>query len=102
MHTRKCLAELVGTFLFLTIGYSSVPAAAAAGVSTLVVVPFAFPLGLLAAIFSVGPTSVGHSTSAVTIAAVLDERTYTTDAIGYILAQVIGAIAAAAVVYVVA
>jgi aquaporin Z len=102
MDTRKYLAELVGTFLFLTIGYSSVPAAAAAGVSTLVVVPFAFPLGLLAAIFAVGHISGGHFNPAVTVAAVLDKRTDTTDAIGYILAQVIGAIAAAAVVYVVA
>ena len=59
MDTRKYLAELVGTFLFLTIGYASVAAAAAAGVSTLLVVPFAFPLGLLAAIFAVGHISGG-------------------------------------------
>lgn len=102
MDTRKYLAELVGTFLFLTIGYASVAAAGAGKVPTLLVVPFSFGLGLLAAIFAVGHISGGHFNPAVTVAAVLDRRTDTTDAIGYILAQVIGAIGAAAVVFVVA
>ena len=102
MDTRKYLAELVGTFLFLTIGYASVAAAGAGSAPGLLVVPFSFGLGLLAAIFAVGHISGGHFNPAVTVAAVLDKRTDTTDAIGYILAQVIGAIAAAAVVFVVA
>ena len=102
MDTRKYLAELVGTFLFMTIGYSSVAAFGAAQVPGLLVVPFSFGFGLLAAIFAVGHISGGHFNPAVTVAAVLDKRTETTDAIGYILAQVIGAIAAAAVVFVVA
>jgi aquaporin Z len=103
METRKYLAELVGTFLFLTIGYLSV--AAIGGSSTtvpaLLVVPFSFGFGLLAAIFAVGHISGGHFNPAVTVAALLDRRTEVTDAIGYILAQVIGAIAAAVVVFVV-
>jgi aquaporin Z len=102
MDTRKYLAELVGTFLFLTMGYASVAAAGAGSVPTLLVVPFSFGLGLLAAIFAVGHISGGHFNPAVTVAAVLDHRTDTTDAIGYILAQVIGAIGAGAVVFVVA
>src|SRR4051812_902129 len=92
MDTRKYLAELVGTFLFLTIGYTSVAAASAGGVPTLLVVPFSFGLGLLAAIFAVGHISGGHFNPAVTVAAVLDGRIETTDAIGYILAQGLGAI----------
>jgi aquaporin Z len=102
MSTRKYLAELLGTFLFLTIGYSSVAAFGAAGVSGLLVVPFAFPLGLLAAIFAVGHISGGHFNPAVTIAMVLDRRTLPMDAVGYIVAQAIGAIGAAAVVLIVA
>jgi aquaporin Z len=102
MDTRKYLAELVGTFLFLTIGYASVAAAGAGTVPGLLVVPFSFGFGLLAAIFAVGHISGGHFNPAVTVAAVLDKRTETTDAIGYILAQVIGAIGAAAVVFAVA
>jgi aquaporin Z len=102
METRKYLAELVGTFLFMTLGYSSVAAFQAGSVSGLLVVPFSFGLGLLAAIFAVGHISGGHFNPAVTVAAVLDKRTTAQDAIGYILAQVIGAVAAAAVVVMVA
>jgi aquaporin Z len=102
MSTRKYLAELLGTFLFLTIGYSSVAAFGAAGASGLLVVPFAFPFGLLAAIFAVGHISGGHFNPAVTVAMVLDKRTLPMDAVGYIVAQVIGAIGAAALVLVVA
>jgi aquaporin Z len=100
MAARSYLAELVGTFLFLTIGYLSVPAFAAASAPTpnLLVVPFSFGLGLLAAIFAVGHISGGHFNPAVTIAMVLDRRTPPMDAIGYIIAQVIGAIAAGVVV----
>ena len=102
MDTRKYLAELVGTFLFMTLGYSSIAAFGAESVPGLLVVPFSFGLGLLAAIFAVGHISGGHFNPAVTVAAVLDGRTSTQDAIGYILAQVIGAIAAAALVVIVA
>ena len=102
MAARLYLAELVGTFLFLTIGYLSVPAFAAASAPTpnLLVVPFSFGLGLLAAIFAVGHISGGHFNPAVTIAMVLDKRTPPMDAVGYIVAQIIGAIAAGAVVLV--
>ena len=102
MSTRKYLAELLGTFLFLTIGYASVAAFSAAGVPGLMVVPFAFPLGLLAAIFAVGHISGGHFNPAVTVAMVLDKRTLPMDAVGYIVAQAVGAIGAAAFVLVVA
>jgi aquaporin Z len=101
MNTRKYLAELIGTFLFMTIGYASVAAFGAAGMeSGLLVVPFSFGLGLLAAIFAFGHISGGHFNPAVTIAMVLDKRTTPADAGGYIVAQVIGAIGAAAVVLV--
>jgi aquaporin Z len=102
METRKYLAELVGTFLFMTIGYASVAAFGAAGAPGLLVVPFSFGFGLLAAIFAVGHISGGHFNPAVTVAAVLDDRTTAQDAVGYILAQVIGAIAAAALILIVA
>src|SRR5262245_41590862 len=102
MDTRKYAAELVGTFLFMTIGYASVAAFSAASAPGLLVVPFSFGLGLLAAIFAVGHISGGHFNPAVTVAAVLDGRTTAQDAVGYILAQVIGAVVAAAVVLIVA
>ena len=102
MNTRAYLAELLGTFLFFTIGLSSVQGVAALGVAApvLVVVPLAFGLGLLAAIFAFGHVSGGHFNPAVTIAMVIDGRTTPADAVGYIVAQVIGAIGAAALVLV--
>ena len=99
MAARAYLAELVGTFLFLMIGYLSVGAIqAAGGASGLLVVPCSFGFGLLAAIFAVGHISGGHFNPAVTIAMVLDKRTPAMDAVGYIIAQIIGAIAAGVIV----
>jgi aquaporin Z len=102
MNTRAYLAELVGTTLFLTLGYASVGAITAASVPTsnLLVVPFAFGLGLLAAVFMFGHVSGGHFNPAVTIAMVLDKRTTPIDAIGYISAQIIGSLIAAVIVMV--
>jgi aquaporin Z len=102
MNTRAYLAELLGTFLFMMIGYASVAAFnnASVPVSGLLVVPFSFGFGLLAAIYAFGHASGGHFNPAVTVAMVLDRRTAPADAVGYIIAQVVGAIGAAAVVLV--
>jgi aquaporin Z len=103
MNSRAYLAELVGTFLFFTIGYASVAAFHATDVPTpgLLVVPFAFGFGLLAAIFAFGHVSGGHFNPAVTVAMVLDKRTTPIDAVGYIAAQVIGALGAGLLILVV-
>ena len=101
MAYKKYAAELLGTFLFMTIGYLSVAAFSAVDVAGLVVVPFSFGFGLLAAIFAFGHISGGHYNPAVTVAMVLDKRTTPVDAVGYIIAQVAGAIAAALLVMVV-
>ena len=100
MNARKYFAELLGTFLFMMIGYASVAAIGNATPATanLLVVPFSFGLGLLAAIYAFGHVSGGHFNPAVTVAMILDKRTTAIDGVGYIIAQVIGAIAAAAVV----
>ena len=98
MDYKKYAAELVGTFLFFTIGYLSVAAFGAAGATGLLVVPFSFGFGLLAAIFAFGHISGGHFNPAVTVAMVLDKRTTPIDAVGYIVAQVIGAVAAGVLV----
>ena len=102
MNTRAYLAELLGTFLFFAIGLSSIQAVGALGAAAplLVVVPLGFGLGLLAAIFAFGHLSGGHFNPAVTVAMVVDGRTSPSDAAGYIVAQVIGAIGAAALVLV--
>jgi aquaporin Z len=98
MDPRKYVAELVGTFVFFAIGFTSVQAAIAAEVPPFLAVPFSFGLGLLAAVYAFGHISGGHFNPAVTVAMVLDRRTTPVDAVGYIVAQVVGAIGAAALV----
>ncbi len=98
MDIRKSLAELVGTFLFLGMGMTAVQGVGATQAPVLLPVPFAFGLGLLAAIFAVGHISGGHFNPAVTVAMALDRRTKPVDAVGYIVAQVLGGIAAALLV----
>lgn len=99
MNTRAYLAEVLGTFLFLTIGYLSVAAFGVTDAPGLLVVPFSFSFGLLAAIMAFGHVSGGHYNPAVTVAAIIDGRLPAVDAIGYIVAQLVGALAAAAVVF---
>jgi aquaporin Z len=102
MDARKYAAELLGSFLFFGLGYLSVAAfpVASAPTPNLLVVPFSFGFGLLAAIFAFGHISGGHFNPAVTVAMVLDKRTTPLDAVGYIVAQIIGALAAGAFVIV--
>lgn len=102
MEARRYLAELVGTFILVVIGSMTIVAAVAMDAPILVVVPFGFGLGLLAAIQAAGAVSGGHYNPAVTIAALLDRRIDARNAVGYIVAQVIGAIAASVVVLLVA
>jgi aquaporin Z len=94
MDARKYLAELVGTFILVIVGSMTIVAARAVNAPILVVVPFGFGLGLLAAIQAAGYVSGGHFNPAVTVAALLDRRIDPINALGYIVAQVIGAIAA--------
>jgi aquaporin Z len=101
MDARKYLAELVGTFILVVIGSLSIVAAGLTGAPILVVVPFGFGLGLLAAIQAAGYVSGGHFNPAVTLAALIDRRIDAVNAVGYVVAQVIGAIAASGVVLVV-
>jgi len=102
MDARKYLAELVGTFILVAVGSMSIAAAVAMQVSPLLVAPFGFGLGLLAAIQATGYVSGGHFNPAVTLAAWLDKRIDAMNALGYVVAQVIGAIAASGLLLLVA
>lgn len=102
MDARRYLAELVGTFILVVVGSLSIVAAKAMDAPILVVVPFGFGLALLAAIQTAGYVSGGHFNPAVTLGALLDRRIDAMNAVGYVVAQVVGAIAASGVVLVVA
>jgi aquaporin Z len=100
MSASKYLAELLGTFFLVFVGSMTIVAAGVTNTPILVVVPLGFGFGLLAAIFAVGDISGGYFNPAVTLAAAMDRRLPLSDAVAYVVAQVVGAIGASAVVLV--
>src|SRR5215467_9307607 len=102
--SRRVAAEFFGT-LWLVLGGCGA-AVLAAGFPNLGIgflgVAFAFGLTVLTMAFAVGHISGGHFNPAVTIGLVVGGRHPAGEAIGYIIAQVLGAIAAAAILYLIA
>jgi MIP family channel proteins len=100
MNARALVAEAVGTFTLVFFGslgvatYVIVTQGQGAPLYALVILPFAFGLGLMAAIGLAGHASGGHFNPAVTLAAVLDGRLDWMGGIGYVIAQAVGAFAA--------
>jgi MIP family channel proteins len=88
------VAEVFGTFLFFFIGMGSV---ASAGVDR-TMVAFAHGLALAVMVSALGAVSGGHFNPAVTMALWLASRMTGRRALAYILAQLIGALAAAALI----
>ena len=98
-NTRKYLAELIGTFaLVSSVCGAALFSAPSAGLMT---VAFAIGTIVLAMAYALGPISGGHFNPAVTCGLVVAGRCPTSDAIPYIIAQLIGGIAAAVVFYVI-
>jgi aquaporin Z len=102
--SHRLAAECFGTF-WLTFGGCG-SAVIAAGYPSLGIgflgVAFAFGLTVLTMAYAVGHISGGHFNPAVTVGLWTAGRFRTGDVVPYILAQVIGAIAAAAVLFLIA
>lgn len=101
---RKLGAEFFGTFWLVLGGCGSAVLAAAfpaVGIG-LQGVALAFGLTVLTMAFAVGHISGGHFNPAVTIGLVIGGRHPGREALGYVIAQVLGAIAAAFVLYLIA
>jgi aquaporin Z len=102
--SKKVMAEFFGTFWLVFGGCGSAVLAAAfpntgigfAGVA------LAFGLTVLTMAYAVGHISGGHFNPAVTIGLWAGGRTPASNLLPYILAQLVGAIAAAAVLYLIA
>jgi aquaporin Z len=92
---RKLIAEFVGTFMlvFLAVGTAVV------GIKThgTGFVALAFGLVLVLGVYAIGPVSGCHINPAVTIAMVVSRRMPWSEAIGYWIAQLAGAILGGAV-----
>lgn len=102
--SRRLTAEFFGTFWLVFGGCGSAVLAAAfpalgigfAGVA------LAFGLTVLTMVYALGPISGGHFNPAVTVGLWCAKRFAAKDVLPYIIVQVVGAIAAAAVLYVIA
>ena len=97
---RRLGAEVFGTFWLVLGGCGS--AVLAGSVIGNLGVSLAFGLTVLTMAYAVGPISGGHFNPAVTIGLVVAKRFDQKDAPAYIGAQLVGAIAAAAVLLVIA
>ncbi len=101
---RKLIAEFIGTFWLVFGGCGSAVLAAAfpqVGIG-LTGVSIAFGLTVLTMAYTVGPISGGHFNPAVSAGLAVAGRFSWGEFVPYVIAQVIGAVAAAGVLYLVA
>jgi aquaporin Z len=101
---KKYLAELIGTAVLVFVGCGAVIFSQFGGALPIGILPIglAFGLAVTAMAYTVGPISGCHINPAVTVAMLVAGRMKQSEAIGYIIAQFIGGIVGAAVLYVVA
>lgn len=97
---RRYLAEALGTFV-LVVGGVGTAVLAGERVGALGVA-FAFGLSLLAMVYVIGPITGCHVNPAVTVGLLLTDKVDPRDAVGYVVAQIVGAILAAGAVLLVA
>ncbi len=90
MNIKKYIAEVIGTFTLVFFGCG----AAVFGGETLgtLGIAFAFGLAIIAMAYSIGRVSGCHVNPAVSLAMFINKRINLIDLLGYIVAQIIGAI----------
>ncbi len=101
---KRAIAELVGTFWLVFGGCGTAVLAAAfpnVGVG-LLGVALAFGLTVLTMAYAIGHVSGCHLNPAVSVGLVVGKRFPASDLLPYVVAQVLGAVAAAGVLYVIA
>ena len=98
--TKRCLAEVLGTFWLVLGGCGS--AVLAAPHIGILGVSIAFGLTVLTMAFAIGHISGCHLNPAVTIGLTVGRRFPAKEVVPYIVAQIIGAILAALIIYLIA
>jgi aquaporin Z len=99
---KKAIAEFIGTFTLVLFGCgSAVIAGPAVGATTVGVlgIALAFGLAIIAMAYGIGPVSGCHVNPAVSLGAYIARRMSASDLVTYVLAQCLGAIAGAAVLW---
>lgn len=99
---NKAVAEFIGTFALVLFGCgSAVIAGPQVGATTVGIlgIAFAFGLTIVAMAYGIGPVSGCHVNPAVSLGAFLAGRMPAGELVTYVVAQCLGAIAGAAVLY---
>jgi aquaporin Z len=97
---KKPIAEFIGTFTLVLFGCgAAVIAGPSLGTAAVVGIAFAFGLALIAMAYGIGPISGCHINPAVSLGALLAGRMSSSDFVQYVIAQCLGAIAGAAVLW---
>lgn len=99
---KKAIAEFIGTFTLVLFGCgSAVIAGPAIGATTVGVlgISLAFGLAIVAMAYGIGPISGCHVNPAVSLGAFVARRMSAGDLVIYVVAQCLGAIAGAAVLW---
>lgn len=91
MNYRAYVAEFIGTFTLVFVGVSTI---AVTGGSNLVAIALAHGLAIAVMVSATAATSGGHLNPAVTIGALVAGKIKPVDAVGYVVAQCLGAIVA--------
>jgi len=101
---KAYIAELFGTFVLVFVGCSAVVTGGFGGLlpAGAVGIALAFGIAVVAMAYAIGPVSGAHLNPAVSLGAFLAGRLPAGDLIGYVIAQVVGGIAGALVLYVIA
>ncbi|MEG0760142.1 aquaporin Z [Chryseobacterium piscicola] len=100
-NTSKFVAEMIGTMVLVLMGCGSAVIAGADGTTGvgLLGISFAFGLSVVAMAYAIGHISGCHINPAISIAMVAAGRMKMSEAVVYILAQIIGAILGAGILY---
>ena len=98
MNQRALVAELIGTFMLMSsvLGAAFYSFAAPAGAAGILGVALSIGCTVMALAFAIGHISGGHFNPAVTLGLVAGGRVSGNSAVGYIIAQCIGALIACA------
>lgn len=98
-NMKKYAAELIGTFVLVFMGCGSAVIAGRSDQVGLLGISFAFGLSVLVMVYAIGSISGCHINPAITVAMLVAKKIKPMDALAYIIAQCIGAIIAAAVLW---
>ncbi|MCL2365947.1 MAG: MIP family channel protein [Oscillospiraceae bacterium] len=96
---KKYCAEFIGTAVLVFMGCGSAVFLGAAVGGGHLAVALAFGLSIVAMAYVIGNVSGCHINPAVSLGALLDKRISGKDFIGYVIAQIVGAIAGAALLF---